>query len=133
MKRVDQIRWLTILGSFVLCVASAADDMLPKSMKGTISRFPNYNVSWSIQIESQETDGSVKGRFSFDGRRCRQDGLAFTGTYQDGTLQLSVPGVNAYCGPWEIKVKRTSARGYEFEGTSNESTNPSANAFLSGS
>src|SRR5450755_1650877 len=109
--------YFVLFAGLVLSSAAGADDMLPKELKGNISRpAGNYNVSWSILVESQDPSGDVKGKFNFQGRSCRLDGLAFTGTYQDGTLQLTVPAASASCGPWDIKLKRVGASGYDFNG-----------------
>jgi hypothetical protein len=129
---------VALLAGIVLSATAYADDVLPKEMKGNISRpTGRYNVSWSIIVESQDPNGDIKGRFNFDGRSCRVEGLAFTGTYRDGALQLNVPAASVpagspSCGPWDIKLKRSGASGYEFNGLSTESTNSPADAYLKG-
>ncbi|MGH9548487.1 MAG: hypothetical protein ACRD3W_03895 [Terriglobales bacterium] len=121
------------MAAFAISYISAADETLPKELKGTLARPPRYNVTWSIVIESHEADGTVKGKFNFEGRSCRLADLPFSGSYRGGVLQLNVPFTNSYCGPWDIKLKRTGSTGYEFEGMSTESTGTPANAYLKGS
>jgi len=113
---------LFLLTTAAACPAVAADDLLPKDLKGHISRAVAqggrpYVVSWSIAIESQEPDGTVKGKFTFEGVRCRFADLAFTGTYREGVLLLSVPATSPDCGPWGAKLNKSGASGNEFEGT----------------
>ena len=128
-----ELKHFVLFAGLALSSAAGADDMLPKELKGNISRpAGNYNVSWSILVESQDPNGDVKGRFNFQGRSCRLEGLVFTGTYRDGALQLNVPAASASCGPWDIRLTRAGASGYEFNGLSTEATNPPANAYLKG-
>jgi hypothetical protein len=129
------VQCLILLGWFALWGVSAADNMLPKELKGTITRMSGRAVvvNWSITIESQAPDGTIKGRFSFEGSSCRFEGLALTGTYRDGALTLNVPAASSNCGPWEVKLKRTAASSVEFEGTAiTGTTSAPANAFLKG-
>lgn len=132
MKSHSMMKFISILVGLAINFPAIADDVLPKELKGTISRPPRYHFSWSIVVESQETDGAVKGKFNFEGHNCHLDGLAFTGTYHEGNLQLNVPAASPDCGPWDIKLKRTDAAGFKFEGSSREAANPSATTYLKG-
>ncbi len=129
MKR-HYAKYVLAMVAVLASVTATAEDMLPKELKGTLSRMPRYNVTWSIVVESQESDGTVKGKFNFEGRSCRLADLPFAGTYRDGVLQLKVPFTNSDCGPWDINLKRNGSAGYEFEGMSTEGTGTPANAYL---
>jgi hypothetical protein len=127
------MKWLIVVAGWVASVGAMAEDLLPKQLSGNISRPPRYVVSWSITVDSQQANGAINGKFTFEGRSCPFTDLAFTGSYRDGILKLSVPAANPDCGPWDLTLKRNTASGFEFDGTAiMDAVANSYTAFLKG-
>ena len=120
------IRFVAV--GLVCCAFSTAhaQGKLPAELGGSGVSGMGRTAPWSIVIESQEADGTLKGKMNWSGRSCNFTNLPFSGTYREGTLELSAPQTNEKCGAWTIKMKRTSASEVEFEGTATTSDSPVA-------
>jgi len=114
-----QIRFTLALACSMYATAYA-QDKLPGELVGmglTNGGRGQVEAPWSIVISSQEPDGAIKGKMNWAGRACNFTDLPFSGTYRDGTLELTAPEINSRCGAWTIKMKRTSASEFAFEGS----------------
>jgi len=115
-----QIRCAAFALLYAVCATAFAQEKLPSELAGmgvTNGGRGLTEAPWSIVIASQEPDGVIKGKMNWAGRACNFTDLPFSGTYLDGTLELTAPEINSRCGAWTIKMKRTSASEFAFEGS----------------
>ena len=114
-------RWVVL--AFACCQLSIAfaQEKLPKEMVGTgvASAMRGGQLEWSITIDSQEPDGTLKGKLSWGGRACRLVDRPFTGTYRDGVLEISADSQQSTCGILKASLKRASTAEATFEGSAN--------------
>ena len=110
----------SVVMGLACCILSNAyaEDRLPSDFtgSGTVSTGRTTVTRWSIVIDSQEPDGTIKGKMNWSGRVCFAKDLPFTGSYRDGTLEFSAPETDPKCGAWTAKLKRMSPNEYSFEG-----------------
>ena len=113
------IRLFIVAFAWCLCSTAFAQEKLPKEMVGTATaaNMRGGSLVWSITIDSQQPDGSLKGKLSWRGTACSLIDRPFTGTYHDGTLVLTVDSHESRCGLLKMSLKRGGTAEPTFEGS----------------
>lgn len=127
------IRWFIVALAYCLCTTAFGQEKLPKEMVGTATSqtLRGGSLDWSITIDSQDPDGTLKGKLSWGGNFCNVVDRPFTGTYRDGALEITSDSDQARCGIIKVSLKRGSTPEPTFEGSaSSDKTRGSTTATL---
>ena len=113
------VRSFIVAFAWCLCSTAFAQEKLPKEMVGTATaaNMRGGSLVWSITIDSQEPDGSLKGKLSWRGTACSLIARPFTGTYHDGTLEITADSHESRCGLLKMSLKRGGTAEPTFEGS----------------